>query len=951
MRFAILGPVTVSQEGQAIALTPLERRIIAALLAPGHGRSWSATALMAAVWGDTHGRANTLKVHLSSLRRMLGERLPHGGEHGYRLSLQPDDTFDVDEFRRLAHDGENSVRHGRIHEALEITRQALSLWGNPPLPDLASEVQTLKGIKQALLSERQSTLLRWYAMHFALEQQESVLGELWREMSEDPASEPIAELLMKALHTLGHRAEALTVYSDLADHLQRTSSAAPSTRLTQLRDAIAHDRMSAHHASPAPLSVSPASMWPIPAQLPADTLDFTGRDTEVAQMVQLLTSAAARGGVPLIAVSGPPGVGKSALAIHAAQTVRDHFPDGQLYVHLGGPGAPRDPAEVLVEMLASLGIPSGDIPATGTERSALLRSLLASRQMLLVIDDAVSAPQIRPLLPGSAGCAVIITSRTQLTEPGMRGVHLEPLPTEKSLQLLKEIIGEGRVAAEPEATGRLLQVCGGFPLAVRIAAARLTTQPDWPLSFFADRLINRAQNPVQALALEASISDSYEALSPAGQRAFRHLALTGPSTFTAWQIAMLLGLPQCDELVQTLLLRSLISVAGVDPAGQPRYRQHDLLREYSAIQLAQHDSEHEMAVYRMLRGWLELSDYANAAIPLEPYLPPPANLEMRGWVPDGVRALIDADPMRWFAANHPNLMAAIRTACERREHRLALGLALRLSSWLYLHSGYREAEDMWRTIVHTAAAAGDQHRAAEARQRMAALVVRQPGGPERALGQLDSCVGVFQSVGDRRGLARALALRGHCAYRLALTGTGEQRKLMLGRACTDGEQALTQAQTVRDEHAELVCRRMLSLALSAMGQHEHAIQHGTAALALSRILPAHAPYETFALKSLTKVLLAAGRWEEALHLAQRGQDLSTELQRAVERASFAELAGDALCGLNRHKEAAGSFQTAATIHATDSRPDDESRCRTKYADAMIYARRSLTACTQPRSTR
>jgi hypothetical protein len=238
---------------------------------------------------------------------------------------------------------------------------------------------------------------------------------------------------------------------------------------------------------------SAVQAWQPVCQLPAAPADFTGRAVECADLISAIDPGDDHPGVPVVAISGPPGIGKTSLALHAAHKIRARFPDGQLWVQLAGASArPRDPGEVLGEVLRALGLPGSAIPEDSSERPVCYRSRMAGRRIVVVADDAATAPQVRPLIPGTSGCALIVTSRSRIE--GLDGAHLMPLdvlPPDDAAGLLSRIVGAGRVAAELDATGELVAACGALPLALRIAGAKLAARPSWQLATMVRRLASK----------------------------------------------------------------------------------------------------------------------------------------------------------------------------------------------------------------------------------------------------------------------------------------------------------------------------------------------------------------------------------------------------------------------------------------------------------------------------
>ncbi|MEZ0076459.1 BTAD domain-containing putative transcriptional regulator [Planotetraspora sp. GP83] len=931
MRFAILGQVEVTaSDGRPIHLPPIQRRVLCALLIAGEA-GMSAEALTRALWGDDDVRAHEgpLKSILSQLRRALPGRIPLGSSGRYRVVPKPGDRLDLEEFREFAARG---TRAGDHAAAAKVLGEAMRLWGVPPLPELPDDDAPLREARDALLSERRAALLPLWESRLHLGEHHAVLREVRDELAGDPLSEALHRLVMLALYRSGQRVRALKHYASVAAMLRAETGAGPGSELRSLRDEIGAD----HDPSGRAPATSPGI---VPAQLPPDVVDWTGRADEVAAMVEWLTPYPDRTGVPVVAVSGPGGVGKSALAVHVGHLVREHFPDGQLYANLHGMSPrPQEVAGVLGEMLTSLGVHPRDQPRTVGERTSLLRSLLAGRRVLVLLDDVAGAGQIPPLVPGTAGCAVIATSRAHLAEGAMRRIRLDPLPPEESMALLGEIIGRRRVIAEPEAAAKVVRACGGFPLAVRLHGARLSGQPHWSLAHFADLLGDGHETRTgDERALSENIADgSYEALRPDARRGFRVLSLAGRADFPAWVAAMLLGRQDADDLLEILTAHSLIAPAGVDAFGQPRHIQHDLLRDYASTRLAGNLGERDAAKGRLLRGWLELADLADSHLHHDPHHPPPRRLGAHRDAPAKARRLVEGDPRGWFAAEIDNLLDVIQLACAEGDVQMAARIALAVNTHLFWVRRDYDAEDMWQSIMR--AAGNDTEPAAEARLRIATLINRRPGGARRAVPMLDACV---QASGDARA-ARSLAARAFAAWTWAAEPDMDprQRDELLSRGTADAERGLAVARAAGDRHSEMACLRAAGVIMASRGDHG-GIRLCEAALGIARSVAEETgerAYEAYTLRLLVMARLSLGHYEEALTSLTQSHDLIEMFDHRAGEAAWAEMKADALTGLGRHREAADMYAAAARLYEGDAAPHHGRRCQEKHAAAIDQAK-------------
>ncbi|MDQ4094314.1 MAG: NB-ARC domain-containing protein, partial [Actinomycetota bacterium] len=471
MDFEVLGPLRVRHGGQPTRLSaPMSRTVLGVLLTRAN-TPVPVDVLVDALWtGQRDPRATKkLQLHVHRLRRILDDpariRFEHGG---YTLQVHPGE-LDAERFESTLAEGTAASEPTR---AVALLRMALALWRGEPFSDV-TDLPLLRAEADRLAERRLAGLAHLYAVELACGNANAIIPELVELAARHPMREQLQGLLMTALYQAGRQAEALEVYHRTRGALVEQLGLEPGNELQRLEHAILIGD---------PVLEAPTTPAITPAQLPADISDFTGRKVQLATVAHLAAAADRRAAV-LVAITGKAGVGKTTLAVHAAHQLRMHYPDGQLFVDLRGVQArPLAPADVLARFLRSLGVNRAAIPEDVEERAALYRSRLADRRLLIVLDNAACEAQLRPLLPGTPGCAVLITSRARLAGlNGSRLVDLDILEFDQAVELLARVAGPLRVAAEPGAAREIVRLCGFLPLAVRIAGARLGARPHWRL--------------------------------------------------------------------------------------------------------------------------------------------------------------------------------------------------------------------------------------------------------------------------------------------------------------------------------------------------------------------------------------------------------------------------------------------------------------------------------------
>jgi tetratricopeptide (TPR) repeat protein len=467
------------------------------------------------------------------------------------------------------------------------------------------------------------------------------------------------------------------------------------------------------------LATTPRSALLVPHELPADVLNFTGREAELARLLTTLTDKALAS-CPVVAMHGVGGVGKSALAVHAAHRLASRFPDGQLYVNLQGATAglrPLSPGELVARLLRGLGVDGRDIPVEVEEAAARFRSLMAGRRVLLVLDNAVSAVQVRLLLPASPTCAAIVTSRQVLaTLDGASQLHLDVLPPRQAIRLLGKFCGAMRLTAEPHATEDLARQCDYLPLALRIAGARLAGRPSWPVRALAERLADKRTRldelELADLAVRSCFHVGYQALNGSADtrerqlaRLFRLLGLHRGSDFGVWTAAALL---KTSPTIAEAALEQLVDAQLLETPARHRYRMHSLLLLFAREQADRDEPEVERraALRRMLDCYLATAHRGQRLLQ-------PTAVGGSGWSVEAATPPLAsrAEAFAWFEDERPNLLAAAHQAADGPAPFWDFTTRLaEVMFWFFkVRSYWRDSEEINHLALRVARQCGDRH--------------------------------------------------------------------------------------------------------------------------------------------------------------------------------------------------------------------------------------------------
>lgn len=939
-RFGVLGPLTAtSATGEQVRLRGQRQRALLAMLLCHEGELVPVDRLVEALWPQAPPKSYTSNLHtyVSRLRERLSGLDINHESRGYRLRVRPDD-LDLRVFRSKAAQGRQALREGNFSGAVTCLRHALAQWrGQAALADV--HVPLLDPFTAALDAERLTVFEDCLDAELGLGRHTEVVGELEGFLVEHPLRERTAAQLMLALRRGGRQADALAVYTRMRSRLVEELGVEPGVELRRAQAAVLSGDAGDDGADKAqqPVRVTAASVasmasvasvapWPV-CQLPPDLNDFSGRRTELDTLTQLLATGLET--MPVTVVSGEPGSGKSALATRAAHRVRASFPDGQLFVHLAGASDPRDPADALADLLRALGVPGPAIPDEAQARAAAYRGRLTDRRVLVVLDDAASPEQVRPLLPGTPGCAVLVTSRLRFSGlDGAYRVPLDPFTNAESDALLERIVGRQRVRREPVAAARIAAACGNLPLALRIAGTRLAMRPNLPLSALADRLDDE-RNRLDELAvsdrqIRTSIAFSYHALSSAARGAIRALALCGDISVPAWAVAVLIDQPDADGVLEELVEASLLAPIHTDETGEPRYRLHDLVRVFAREQndLVSGHEEQARTVRGVVDATLGLADAAARQLPWTVPLPmrSPASLPPQPLPRQTVARLVD-DAQVWFEIEQANLVAVVSSIFRIGWHHKAVLILERLSAYLWLRGQYADMRDCHERLRLRARQAGERRIEAWAEANIAVLVHAR-GEHEEAERRYRRCAALLSELGERRTAAWIAGNLANC-----LIGLGRPQEAL---AVADRALKLLGTDRVGVQHVELIRVE----AFNRLGRLEESVHACRRTLASAR-LSGDPLRIALALHGLSWSLTLRGELETASELAVEAVTLLRPLPVRSALARSLRTLGAIRAGLGERQGAMAAYTEAHVLaKELDERPRQLS-CGRAIAAGMI----------------
>ncbi|MEV7186553.1 BTAD domain-containing putative transcriptional regulator [Kitasatospora sp. NPDC093102] len=779
VEFRILSPLEATVGSTPLNLGGIRQQTVLATLLLDANRVVGVDRLVRAIYEEAPpatARAQ-LQISVSALRRLFGN---HGVSEvitthpqGYRVHAG-EENLDALHFRGLVGKARKLRDAGQREEATAAYRQALGLWRGTALDGMFSEV--IQNGASELTEQRTAATEECIQLELALGKHSALVGELIGLVDEFPLRERLRGQLMLALYRSGRQTEALQVYRDTRQWMIDELGVEPDPRLKRLEHSIlATDprldlpgtRKAAALAAPEVPEAAPAPL--VPEMLPADIADFTGREDLVGTIRdRLLRSSAdqSRLAVPIVSAVGKAGVGKTAMAVHVAHQVAADFPGGRLFADLHG-GAPDmvGPAQILERFLRALGVNGTAIPDGLEERAEMYRALLAERRVLIVLDNVAGESQIRPLLPGKAGSAVIITSQRHIGSlAGAVRIDVTTFAPEQSAELLARITGAARVEAEPEATADLAELCGHLPLALRIAGARLAAHSHWEIAELVERLEDETRRLDELkyadVGIRASLSLTYDSVSEDARRLFRRLAVIEEGPFSPWIGMALLDRPQSvvRDLIDELSDAQLVDAARLATGHRGQYQLHNLIRVFARERLAAEEivEEREAALTRVLGCFLFLLTEARHReygrdvlirshdVPLYP-------------LPDRTVDRILAEPLQWFSRERRMLLPSVRQAAMMGLTEHCWGLAVTAVTFLETHVRLDDWRDTHEVALAAARKGGDRLGQAALLHSFGSLAVTKQNFAAAGT-HFQQSAEIFDDIGD--ALGAALAARG-----------------------------------------------------------------------------------------------------------------------------------------------------------------------------------------------
>jgi DNA-binding SARP family transcriptional activator/tetratricopeptide (TPR) repeat protein len=929
MQFGMLGPLRVTNgSGDPVPVPAARQRVLLAVLLWRANQPVPVDELAEMVWDGTPpaGAAGAVRALVMRLRRVLGP--PIGARlisraPGYVIELSGDE-LDASCFETRSNAAGAAVRAGRWAEAAQAAAAALELWRGTPLTDVSS--QLLRDAWLPHLEQVRMQALEWrFEAGLHEDGHERLIPELREVTGHHPLRERFHAQLMRALAGAGRQAEALAAYQEAHRILVSELGIEPGPELREW-----HERILAGDSALAAPTKAPGEHWPvIPRQLPAGVRSFTGRQAELGLLSGLAEQAGQATGagrtVVISAIDGMAGVGKTALAVQAAHQLASTFPDGQVFVDLHGytqGHQPRTPADALSWLLRALSVPTQRIPRDTEERAALYRQRLAGTRTLVVLDNAASEAQVRPLLPGHAGCLVLVTSRRHLK--GLDDalvLSLDVLPSADAIALLRVVVGTERGPADDPVLAEIARLCGHLPLALRIAAALLRHRLAWTPEHLAG-LLRDQRRRIGALSdgerdLGAVFDLSYRSLTAAPQDLFRSLGLVPGPDVDAYAAAALAG---TGPAVATRWLEDLTDHNLLIQQAPGRYRLHDLIRLHARA-LADGDPlpGRDCALDRLLDYYQHTAGRADALIARRPR-PAPA-----GSAPAHAPALPSPEAARaWLRTEHPNLMAALHHAADQARHQRVIALAAGLDTLLGSDGPWAQAIAVHTAAVTAAGSVGDQPSQADALMRLG-NVRGFTGDFPVAVRDLEQALFRYRELGDRLGQTDALTRLGDLRIQ-----TGDYPG-----AARDLREALHLSQDLDERSAQAHALIRLGKVRRMTGDYPGAIRDFERALPLYREL-GYRLGQAVALSELGGIRILTGDYPRAAHDQEQALRLYRDVGDQMGEGCALAFIGQGRLAAGDHRGAAHHLEAAVDLFRRIGARGNEAWALNHYA-AVITA--------------
>ncbi|HET7013039.1 MAG TPA: tetratricopeptide repeat protein [Streptosporangiaceae bacterium] len=892
MEFRVLGPVEVHASGQRVEIGHAMQRSVLAVLLLDLGRVVPTERLIDRIWGEDPPASvrNVLYGYIGKLRAALASTSGDGDAKltrragGYQLDAA-EKLVDLHRFRGQAAAAASAPDDSSRASYL---RAALEEWRGTALAGLDSA--WLRLMRDTLELQRLAAVIDLNDVLLRQGQHGSLIGDLTEQAASYPGDERIARQLMLALYRSGRQPDALRWFEQTRRRLSEDFGTDPGAELASLHQQI----LRRDEALDLPAPTAPVL---VPRELPADAPQFTGRSAEIAALDQLL----GRPESTVCVISGTPGVGKTALAVRWACLNTGGFPDGQLYVNLRGydPGQPVSAADALAGLLRALGLTGPDVPDDIGERAARYRSLLAGRRLLILLDNAGAAEQVRPLLPGPGGCLTLVTSRDSLAglvaRDGAHRLRLDPLPPAEAIGLLQALIGD-RVDRDPEAAARLADYCSRLPLSLRVAAELAAARPATPLTLLASELAGQRgrldlldAGGDQGTAVRAVFSWSCKHLDPAAARTFQLVSVQPGPQIDEHAAAALTGLSPAQASV---LLRQLAAAHLIHSLASG-YGLHDLLRAYGSELAADlPDAELASALTALFDFYRAATAHAmDLLVPEGIGNRPPASAPASPLPPVNDKA----SARRWVDANLANLIAVIGHAAHHDWQDHAFDLASALFRDLEYSGRYPELLAIHEHVLAAARRRGSRREQAETLANVCVVYLRQ-GNYDLARQGLEQALDLFHRLEDVPGQARVLGNLGILDY---LLGDYPQ-------ATEHQESALKLRVSMDDQPGQIRTLVNLSLIEARLGHLQQAKEHATEAMAEATRAKS-IRFEVYALHSLGRINTRLGEYTQSESQLRRAHELSTEMGDPTSQA-------DALGGLGEVAQRRSSYEQAAAYY-------------------------------------